>query len=151
MTDGSQASLQRYLNGRMVSFHLDRLLSTFEPFHSGIVDAQGTVPLQFPGFDRVYELRLGHSAVTTGVVFGLKLCLPIDAPGFWICVHCLLRDDYVALLASTAGGIFYSNPDTPSHAPRYANFNLPNVADVMTFVESPSALVARFVGPNDRG
>lgn len=152
MTDKSDALLLRYLNGRMVSFHLDKLLSAFEPFHSGIVDSQGTVPLRFPGFADVYELRLGPSAVTSGAVFGLRLRLPIDAPGFWFCVHCVMRDDYVALLAaSKAGGIFYSNPGTPDHSPRHAVGNLSQVADVMTFVERPSELVAKFTAPTDRG
>ncbi len=151
MPDNHHAMLQRYLNGRMVSFHLDRLLSAFEPFHSGIVDPSGTVPLRFPGYAVSYELRLGSSAVASGVTFTLNLRLPIEAPGFWFCVHCLMRDDYVALLAQSAHGIFYAHPETPSHAPNFGSHGDTTFADVMTRIEHAAELVAMFADSENGG
>jgi hypothetical protein len=151
MTGVPQAMLQRYLNGRFVSFHLDRLLPAFEPFHSGIVDANGTVPLHFPGFDEAYELRLGPYASSSGVVFTLDLRLPILAPGFWFCVHCLMRDDYVALLSPAAHGVLYAHPDTPQHAPNFGGDRTATIADTMIYVERAEALIARFTGTSDIG
>lgn len=151
MTTAPQTMLQRYLNGRFVSFHLDRLLPAFDLFHSGIVDSSGTVPLRFPGFDKTYELRLGPSASSSGVVFTLDLQLPILAPGFWFCIHSLMRDDYVALLSPTAHGIFYAHPDTPKHAPDFGGFGTATFADAMTRVEHAEDLIARFTGTSDFG
>ncbi|MCD0458593.1 hypothetical protein [Roseiconus lacunae] len=151
MTTAPHTMLQRYLNGRFVSFHLDRLLPAFDPFHSGIVDSSGTVPLRFPGFDETYELRLGPSASSSGVVFALDLQLPILAPGFWFCIHCVMRDDYVALISPTAQGIIYAHPDTPKHVPDSDGDGTARFVDHMTRVERPEDLIERFTGTSDFG
>ena len=143
--------LLRYLNGRSVSFHLNRLLPAFDPFHSGIVDSRGTVPLRFPGFDETYELRLGPSASSSGVVFTVTLHLPIHAPGFWFCIHCLMRDDYVVLLSPTTRGILYAHPDTPKHAPNLGVFDAARCVAAMTCVERAEDLIARFTSTSDFG
>ncbi|MCC9656416.1 hypothetical protein [Rhodopirellula halodulae] len=140
------AILQRYHNGRFASFDVDKLLPVFEPFHSGIVDEDGTVPLRFPGYTDTYELRLGADAVERRVLLTLDIRLPVHAPGFWFCVYCLLVDDFVALLAPTARGIYYSHPDTPQHSPNFDADATPTFASCMTRIETPSELVAVFTG-----
>ena len=101
-----QAHLYRYYNGRSVSLDVDKLLPAFAPFHSGITDDKGTVPLRFPGFENDYDLRLGPDAVDRRVTFMLTMRLPIYAPGFWFCIHCLMRDDFIVLAAPIANGFF---------------------------------------------
>jgi hypothetical protein len=84
-------------------------------------------------------------------VFTLNLELPILAPGFWFCIHCLMRDDYVALLSPTAHGIFYAHPDTPKHAPDFDGDGTAKFADAMTRVERAEDLIARFAGTSEFG
>lgn len=138
------AWLQRYLNGRFVSFDVDKLLSTFEPFHQGISDRYGTVPLQFPGYPDRYELRLGPEAVERRVTSTLTIRLPIHAPGFWFCVHCLMVDDYVALFAPTANGIYYVNARTPDHVPTFTNLG-PKLSSLMKPTTPADTLIKLFV------
>ncbi len=145
MLDPNHALLQRYLNGRFVSFDVDKLLSVFDPFHLGITDRNGTVPLRFPNYPDNYKLRLGSDAVERRVTLTLDIRLPINAPEFWYCIHCLMTDDHVVLLAPGARGIYYVNTDTPHHAPEFDTGKGPTVASTMTRIQSVSALIELFV------
>ncbi|EMI53428.1 hypothetical protein RSSM_05143 [Rhodopirellula sallentina SM41] len=136
--------MQRYLNGRFVSFDVDKLLPVFEPFHQGIVDRHGTVPLRFPGYPDSYELRLGADAVDRRVTLSLDIQLPIHAPGFWFCIHCLMAEDFVALLAPSARGIYYVNPGTPDHAPTFTADTESTFASIMSRVHSVDELIRLF-------
>ncbi|WP_372719955.1 hypothetical protein [Novipirellula sp.] len=149
--DPNHAMLQRYLNGRFVSFDVDKLLPVFEPFHQGITDRDGTVPLRFPGFPDNYELRLGADAVDLRVTLTLDIRLPIHAPGFWFCIHCLMAEDFVALLAPSTRGIYYVNPNTPDHAPTFDADTEPTFASTMTRIQSVNELIRLFVVPDNGG
>ena len=149
--DPNRATLHRYLNGRFVSFDVDKLLPIFEPFHRGIADRDGTVPLRFPGFPDDYELRLGSDAIGLRVTLTLDIRLPIHAPGFWFCVHCLMADDFVALLAPSVRGIYYVNPGTPDHAPTLDTDTEPTYASTMTQIQSVDELIRLFVVPDNAG
>ena len=149
--DPNHATLQRYLNGRYVSFDVDKLLPVFEPFHQGIADSNGTVPLRFPDFPQSYELRLGSDAVDRRVTLTLDVRLPIQAPGFWFCVHCLMADDFVALLAPSARGIYYVNPETPKHAPVFDADTEHTFASAMTRIQSVEELVGIFAASDNSG
>lgn len=140
-----KAMLQRFLNGRFVSFDIDRLLTAFDPFHCGIVDVIGTVPLRFPGYETQYELRLGADAIG-GVVLGLHLSLPIHAPGFWFCIHCLMREDFVALISPSLGGVYYGNKLTPEHLPDFMNENRAE----LSYVETARELIVISRNNSDR-
>jgi hypothetical protein len=125
------------------------MLIAFEPFHGGIVDRNGTVPLRFPGFAASYELRLGPSAVSSGVTFSLDLRLPIHAPGFWFCVHCLMRDDYIALLSSSTHGIYYAHSDSPQHALNFDFGGDTTFSETVTYIEHATELIAMFTQHSD--
>ena len=116
MSVSNHVTLLRFLNGRQVSFHVGRILSAFEPFHSGTLDNVGRLSLRFPGSTPACELRLGRSAVVTRVTSSLELQLPIRAPGFWFCIYCVMREDYVTLVSPTTG-LLYANPQTLQHIP----------------------------------
>ncbi len=148
MLDPNHVTLQRYLNGRYVSFDVDKLLRVFEPFHRGIVDSEGTVPLCFPGVPNVYQLRLGADAVARRVTLTLDLRLPIHAPGFWFCLYCLMADDFVALLAPSVRGIFHVNENAPKHAPNPDSGGDLTFASMMTQIQSVEELIRLFV-PSD--
>lgn len=149
--DPKHAVLQRYLNGRYVSFDVDKLLPVFEPFHQGIIDSNGTVPLRFPDFPNSYELRLGADAVDRRVTLTLDVRLPIRAPGFWFCVYCLMADDFVALLAPSARGIYYVNSETPKHAPTFDADTEHTFASAMTQIRSVDELVRLFTVTDTSG
>jgi hypothetical protein len=137
-----QAHLYRYFNGRLVSLDIDKLLPAFDPFHSGIIDDKGTVPLSFPGFEDRYDLRLGADAVARRVTFWLTIRLPVEAPGFWFCIHCLMRDDFIVLVAPVSNGFFYSNKLTPSHVPKGES----DFSSFLTYVDSARDLINIFTG-----
>ncbi|MEM8912195.1 MAG: hypothetical protein AAGC97_10550 [Planctomycetota bacterium] len=122
-------------------------MSTFDPFHRGIVDANGTVPLRFPDYPSEYELRLGADAVERRVLLTLEMRLPILAPGFWFCISCLMVDDFVALIAPSEGGVYYLNPDTPQHVPDFDTDPKTDIGFHMTRLSTASDLAARFVTP----
>lgn len=149
--DPNHVMLQRYLNGRFVSFDVDKLLPVFEPFHRGITDRVGTVPLCFPGFPNIYELRLGSDAVDLRVTLNLDIRLPIHAPGFWFCIHCLMADDFIALLAPGVRGIYYVNPETPEHAPSFDADTEPTFASAMTRIQSVNELIGLFATRDNDG
>lgn len=149
-THGSNhATLHRYLNGRFVSLDVDKLLSVFEPFHGGIVDRDGTVPLHFPKFSNTYDLRLGSDAVSRRVTLTLDIRLPVHPPEFWYCVHCLMADDFVALLAPVVNRIYYANPGTPDHAPKFDTESQLTLSSFMTPIRSVNELIRIFAIPDN--
>jgi hypothetical protein len=144
-----QGHLYRYFNGRLVSLDVDKLLPAFDPFHSGIIDDKGTVPLRFPGFENNYDLRLGADAVARRVTFGLTIRLPIDAPGFWFCIYCLMREDFLVLVVPMENGFLYANRSTPAHVPKgESDFSF---SSFLTYVDSASELVSMFTNQQPGG
>lgn len=138
-----RAYLHRYFNGRPASIDIDKILPTFEPFHGGIVDQAGTVPLSFPGFKNDYEMRLGADAVERRVTLQLTVRLPILAPGFWFCIHCLMRQAGVVLIAPIPTGFFYAHKSTPAHVPTGET----NFTSLLMYVEKADELVNLFAHP----
>ena len=142
ISQSNYATLQRFLNGLFVSFDVDKLLPAFEPFHRGIAGTNGTVHLRFPGFPDRYELRLGSSAVVRRVTLAIDIRLPIHAPGFWFCIHGLMADDFVTLVA--ADRIYYANQGTPAHIPEFDYDTKQSLGSAMTRVQSVDELVRLF-------
>lgn len=91
------------------------LLATFAPYHGGIDQSTGSLALRFPNFPDRYEIRFDDDVVSARRTLLFQIALPINAPAFWFCIHCVMRDDYVSLIVPNAGGVLYAKPNAPQH------------------------------------
>jgi hypothetical protein len=105
--------LYRYLNGRKLTFPLDKLLSAFGS-HVNLADGQsGLFPLRFEGGGTL--LHVDPDANRTYVVEFRPLP---QSREFWERMLFMMQSDNIMLVSCKADGPLYANPTAPEHFSR---------------------------------